>query len=104
MTGAERSRRYREKQKAALAAEQIKRDATEIVDPNRVYELTELLRNAVAERDYYKEKARRLEQKNDELLARAVEAERFHTITLKDLIATRKELAELQRKAKASKK
>jgi len=94
MTGAERARRYRAKQKAVAL---IKSDVTENVDPIRIDELTELLRKAVGERDYFKAEVRRLERANDELLARTIESERFHTITQKDLIVVGQQLAELQR-------
>lgn len=106
MSGAQRARLYREKQKALGP---IKRDAvTKKADPHLSQDLAfwmanserigELLREATAQRDFLKAEIQQLHKDNASLLARAKEAEHATTVSQKEWIVTRKKLAELRRK------
>ena len=101
MSGAERARRYREKQKAAGLT---KRYVTENIDTDPEQDvafwmaenqrLKELLRQAISKHDYFQSEVARLHKENDDLLDRARSAEYANTVSLKDLIVMRHKLRE----------
>lgn len=105
LTAAERARRYREKQKADGY---IKRYVTKNTDQPEEQDLqywisnfnrvSDVLRDKTAECVNFRIEVARLHKENDSLLARAVEAERFHTNSLKELVVTRQKLKDLERK------
>jgi len=104
LSGAERARRYREKQKAAgLIKRYVVTDNNEprlaedldywIANNKRI---GELLSQANSERDYLKGEVERLHRENDSLLARSKEAERYSAIKEKELIVARQQASRTQ--------
>jgi len=104
LSGAERARRYRKKQKAAGLikryvvtdnnAPSLAEDLDYWIANNK--RIGELLSKANSERDYLKGEVERLHRENESLWARSKEAERYSAIKEKELIVARQEASRTQ--------
>lgn len=93
LTGADRAKRYREKQKAAGL---IKRYVV-TENTNSVQEMREVLSKAIAARDFFKSEVERLHAENEKLWAESKKTEQHLSITTKELIVTRDKLSALRK-------